>query len=132
MCHEKWTATRTLLRVPGRLVMMAVALALPLLVPSAAAPKRGPSSFVGGVAAGPLLNHAKVNYPRQLDTMVSGGVQTLRTSFNWSGVQPYESFDDVPAGERGRSRNEHGVPTDYTYTDHLVGTAAARRMRVLP
>jgi hypothetical protein len=112
--------------------MMAVALALPVLAPSAASAKRVPSSFVGVVADGPLLNDANVNYAKQLDTMVSGGVETLRTSFNWSGVQPYESFADVPAGQRARFRDEDGVPTDFSFTDRIVETAADRRMRVLP
>jgi hypothetical protein len=111
--------------------MMAVALALPALLASPAA-ARVPASFVGVVADGPLLNDSNVNYAKQLDTMVSGGVETLRTSFNWSGVQPYERFADVPAAERDRFRNEHGVPTDYSHTDDLVASAAARHMRVLP
>lgn len=112
--------------------MMAVAPALLALPTAAAAAKPVPSSFAGVVADGPLLNDPNVNYARQLDTMVSGGVETLRTSFNWSGVQPYESFADVPASQRGRFRDEGGVPTDFSGTDRLVESAAARRMSVLP
>jgi hypothetical protein len=110
-------------------VAVSVAAGLPL---SAAAAGKVPSTFVGVVADGPLLNDPNVDYGKQLDTMVGGGVQTLRTSFNWSGGQPYETFDDVPAAQRDRYRDEGGVPTDYTETDRLVSTAAARRIRVLP
>jgi polysaccharide biosynthesis protein PslG len=112
---------------------MAVALALPAVASSpAAAAKRVPQSFVGVVADGPLLNDPNVRYDKQLDTMVGGGVQTLRTSFNWSGVQPYRNFAAVPAGQEDRFRDEHGVPTDFSGTDRIVRTAAERRMRVLP
>src|SRR3954452_12035488 len=133
MRHSNWTGARTLLRMRGRLVIFAVAVPLLLiLAPGSAAAKRVPSSFVGVVADGPLLKDPNVNYTEQLDTMVAGGVETLRTSFNWSAVQPYKSFDDVPAGQKKRYRDEHGVPTDYSGTDSLVGTAAARHMSVLP
>src|SRR3954452_11407716 len=133
MRHSNWTGARTLLRMRGRLVIFAVAVPLLLiLAPGSAAAKRVPSSFVGVVADGPLLKNPNVNYTQQLDTMVSGGVQTLRTSFNWSGVQPYKSFADVPAAQRDRFRDEHGVPTDFSGTDRIVETAAARRIRVLP
>jgi hypothetical protein len=113
--------------------MMAVALSLLAILPSgASAAKKVPSSFMGVVADGPLLTDPNVKYTSQLDTMVGGGVETIRTSFNWSGVQPYARFADVPAGQLDRFRNEHGVPTDYAETDRLVSTAAARRIRVLP
>src|SRR4051794_15289850 len=113
MRHARWTGTRTLLRVRGRLVIMAVAFALPLIASSpAAAAKHVPQSFVGVVADGPLLNDPKVDYDKQLDTMVGGGVQTLRTSFNWSGVQPYRNFDAVPAGEERPLRHQHRGPPD--------------------
>lgn len=91
-----------------------------------------PSSFVGVVADGPLLTDPNVDYAKQLDTMVSGGVQTLRTSFNWAGVQPYHRFEQVPPDVRDRFRDENGIPTDYTETDRLVSTAASRHMVVLP
>jgi hypothetical protein len=113
--------------------MMATALALLGVVASDAhAAARVPSSFVGVVADGPLLSDPNVNYADQLDMMVTGGAQTIRTSFNWSGVQPYRSFADVPDGQRDRFRDVGGVPTDFTETDRLVSTAAARRMLVLP
>jgi hypothetical protein len=113
--------------------MMATALALlGLAATDAHAEARVPSSFVGVVADGPLLSDPNVDYVSQLKMMVAGGAETIRTSFNWSGVQPYKSSSHVPAGLRDRFRDENGVPTDYTETDRLVSTAAERRMRVLP
>lgn len=113
--------------------MMAVALLLPAsLLPSGAATAKVPSSFMGVVADGPLLADPNVDFGKQVGSMVGGGVQTIRTSFNWSGVQPYATLADVPAEQRDRFHVEHGVPTDFTTTDNLVSTAAARHMRVLP
>jgi hypothetical protein len=113
--------------------MMATAVVLlGVVTADARAATRVPASFVGVVADGPLLSDPNVDYASQLKMMVSGGVETLRTSFNWSGVQPYKSFSQVPDAERGRFRNEGGVPTDFTVTDRFVATAAERRMQVLP
>lgn len=113
--------------------MMAVALLLPAsLLASAAAAAKVPPSFMGVVADGPLLADPNVDYRDQVSAMVGGGVQTIRTSFNWSGVQPYATLAEVPAEQRDRFKVERGVPTDYSGTDGLVGTAAARHMRVLP
>jgi hypothetical protein len=113
--------------------MMATALALlGVATADARAAARVPASFIGVVADGPLLSDPNVNYASQLNMMVTGGVQTIRTSFNWSGVQPYKNFSQVPDGDRDRYRNEGGVPTNYADTDRLVSTAAERRMRVLP
>jgi hypothetical protein len=115
-----------------------VALALSALLvapaPAGAAKRPGkvPSTFVGTVADGPLLENPAVDFYEQLDTMVSSGVQTLRTVFNWSGAQPYASFAEVPEEQRDRYRDEGGVPTDYAAIDGLVLGAAQRRIKVLP
>jgi hypothetical protein len=112
---------------------MAVAVSLVAGVPSgASAARKVPPAFMGVVADGPLFSDPNVDYAKQLVTMVGGGVETLRTSFNWSGVQPYKTFADVPPAQRDRFRDENGVPTDYTETDRIVSTAAARRISVLP
>jgi hypothetical protein len=64
--------------------------------------------------------------------MVSSGVQTIRTVFNWADAQPYASFADVPPDQASRYRDEGGVPTDYTEIDRLVTKAAGRRLAILP
>ena len=112
---------------------MAIALGLMCVHATIAnAAKPVPSSFIGVVADGPLLTDPTVDYAKQLDTMVTAGVQTLRTSFNWSGIQPYETSAQVPPALRDRFQDEGGTPTDFTETDRLVSTAAARRVVVLP
>jgi hypothetical protein len=116
-----------------RALFLALALAALAATPSAAAkPKKVPSSFMGTVADGPLLENPAVDFAAQLDTMVTSGVQTTRTVFNWSGAQPYESFDGVPEEQRDRFRDENGVPTDYSAIDAFVTGAAERRITVLP
>jgi hypothetical protein len=115
------------------LMLMAACLALLGAGPAdAKRPKKVPSAFLGTVADGPLYENPTVDFAAQLDTMVTSGVQTMRTVFNWSAAQPYESFDDVPEEERDRYRDEGGVPTDYSRTDLVMSTAAERRIKVLP
>jgi hypothetical protein len=98
----------------------------------ATAATKVPSTFVGAVADGPLLTNPAVDFAGQLDTMVSSGVQTMRTVFNWAAAQPYKRFSDVPPDQVSRYRDEGGVPTDYTEIDRLVTQAAARRLAILP
>jgi hypothetical protein len=115
------------------LAVAALVLALVAAAPAGAArPKKVPSTFMGVVADGPLLENPDVDFTAQLDTMVSSGVQTMRTVFNWSGAQRYKTFDEVPAEERDRYHDEGGVPTDYSAIDKLVQGAAERRITVQP
>jgi hypothetical protein len=120
--------------VIGR-ALIAVALALALVAPAQAdakRPRKVPANFFGTVADGPLTENPAVDFAAQLDTMVTSGVQTMRTVFNWSGSQPYQTFDEVPAEQRDRFRDENGVPTDYSKIDAVVLAAAQRRIAVLP
>jgi hypothetical protein len=115
--------------------MMAMALALAVGLSTPAGAKRirkVPSSFMGVVADGPLLQSRKVDFAAELDRMVVNGVQTARTVFNWSGAQPYATFDDVPEAERPNFTDENGVPTNWAPTDKLVAGAAERRLKLLP
>jgi hypothetical protein len=110
-------------------------LALSLVAASAADAKglkKVPAGFTGVVADGPLLTNPSVDFPAELDRMVTNGVQSMRIVFNWAGAQPYASFDQVPAEQRDRFRDEGGVPTDYTEIDRAVTGAAERRISVLP
>ena len=106
--------------------------AMPAGADAAKRPKKVPSTFMGTVADGPLLENPAVNFATELDRMVTTGVQTMRTVFNWSGAQPYATFDEVPAEQRDKYRDEGGVPTDYSAIDAVVATAAERRIVVLP
>ena len=64
--------------------------------------------------------------------MVTAGVESVRLSFYWAPMQPYRSWDQVPAAEAGRFRDGAGVPTDFRATDRIVGLAAARGLSLLP
>jgi hypothetical protein len=116
-----------------RLAILAAVAAAAIPAPAAeASARRVPATFMGTVADGPLLLNPAVDFGRELDTMVSSGVQTTRTVFNWAGAQPYASFDQVPGDQRSRFRDENGVPTDYSEIDRLVAGAAQRRLVLLP
>jgi hypothetical protein len=124
---------RSVRELSMRALILAISLLAVAAAPAEAAkPKKVPSTFMGTVADGPLLENPAVDFAAQLDTMVTSGVQTMRTVFNWSGAQPYESFDEVPEEQRERFRDENGVPTDYSAIDAFVAGAAARRIAVLP
>jgi hypothetical protein len=118
-----------------RRVVIAIALALLSSLPMAASAdariKKTPPNFFGVVADGPLFNMG-FDLGTQYNRMVTNGVQSMRTVFNWAAVQPYQSFDQVPEAERDRFRDEDGVPTDYTALDQLVSGAAQRRISLLP
>lgn len=113
-------------------MIILAAAALALLAPAAARAAAVPKTFFGAVADGPLLLDFRVDLNRQFDSMVTSGVQTSRTVFNWAGAQPYRRFRDVPPDQRARYRSEGGVPTDYAEIDRLVTVAAQRRLKLLP
>jgi hypothetical protein len=97
----------------------------------ATAGARVPQGFVGMMVDGPLFD-SHLNLGRQLDTMVSSGVETLRIVFNWAAAEPYARWADVPVGRRGRFTNIGGRPIDFTTTDRLVGLAAQRGLTIMP
>jgi hypothetical protein len=94
--------------------------------------KKVPQNFMGVDADGPLFTNPAVDLGSEMGRMLRNGVQTMRTVFNWSGAQPYASFDDVPPDQVDRYRDEGGVPTDYSDIDNQVTQAAMKRVSVLP
>jgi hypothetical protein len=115
------------------LVITVLALSLVAVAPAAAkAPKKVPAAFVGVVGDGPLLHDPTVDLSNQFDRMVGNGAQSMRIMFNWGEAQPYPSFDKVPPDQASRFRDENGVPTDYTFTDQIVSSAAQRHLALLP
>ncbi len=106
----------------------AVGLMAASAVPASA---RVPQGFAGMVIDGPF-SYPGMDQGAELDQMVASGVQSVRTDFNWSSMQPYSSFRTVPAARRGQFVNIDGLPLNLAVTDNLVGLAAARRMTVLP
>jgi hypothetical protein len=105
---------------------------------AAATPARQvPREFVGTVADGPLFDDAALSntgtsLSRELDRMVSAGVESIRLSFYWAPMQPYRAWDDVPPGDRAAFRDGAGVPTDFRTTDRVVELAAKRGLTLLP
>jgi len=91
-----------------------------------------PQGFVGMVVDQPTWPDPFVSVAQQLDVMVASGVESVRVVFDWSTVQPYQSWADVPANEQGQFVDVGGIPTDFTTLDQLVGLAAARGLTVLP
>jgi hypothetical protein len=101
---------------------------------TAAKPAAVPPGFVGMDVDGPLfpVTSPGLDLPTQMDTMVSSGVQSLRTTFDWASAQPYRGWSDIPAADKTEFTNVAGVPTNFTELDEIVELAAQRRLTVMP
>jgi Glycosyl hydrolase family 53 len=95
-------------------------------------PPKVPQGFAGVVIDEPVWPDPFIDLSKQLDVMVSGGVESVRAVFDWASAQPYKSWADVPADRRSEFVDVGGIPTDVAPIDELVGLAAARGMTVLP
>jgi polysaccharide biosynthesis protein PslG len=92
-----------------------------------------PQGFVGVDVDGPLFGpDTPINFPNQLKSMVSNGVQSVRVAFSWAAAQPYETDADVPDDQTDNFTDVGGVPTSFQFTDMVVGDAAKERITVLP
>jgi hypothetical protein len=91
-----------------------------------------PAGFVGMNISSPLFPVDGVDVSKQLHTMVSSGVQTIRVVFNWSYAQPYSSWSKVPSADRSQFTDIGGIPTRFDQFDQLVGMAAGLGLRVFP
>src|SRR5579859_3664230 len=71
---------------------------------------------------------------RQLDLMVSSGVEGVRVVFDWSLAQPYRTWSDVPGDQTQNFASDgvDGVPTNFAALDALVAQAAAHGLALLP
>jgi hypothetical protein len=121
----------------GRRCRLTAALLLAIAAggPATAKPLRHPrvpSRFVGMVVDSPTWPDKSVNLAHQLKLMVATGVQSLHVVFDWAQSQPYASWDQVPAADRGRFRDVTGVPTDFSALDRLVTLTAECRLTLLP
>jgi polysaccharide biosynthesis protein PslG len=95
------------------------------------APRAVSGEVVGVTLSGPALT-ANVNLGQQLDAAVGAGVESLRVAVNWSALQPYEHWSEVPAAQRGEFSQTPGAPTRFVDLDRIVAGAAARRLSLLP
>jgi hypothetical protein len=114
-----------------RLLPALVLLALLGAAPSASAAV--PKHWLG-VSFGPeyVQREAKGNLGAELARMRRSGVGSARFALYWSHVQPYPSMAAVPPDQRRNFRDVGGIPTDFRYLDQLVGTAAQKRLALLP
>jgi arabinogalactan endo-1,4-beta-galactosidase len=90
-----------------------------------------PNFFVGVNVDGPAVSQ-QVDLAGQMDTMVSSGVESVRLVFNWSDLQPFESWSQIPASKASQFTDAGGIPTDYQGTDYEVALAAQRGLSVMP
>jgi len=111
------------------LVVLAAALAGP--VASADARRVVPGGFFGTVLDGPM-QESGFGLSGETAQMSRSGVESVRFSAYWHIAQPYASFAAVPEKERGRYRNEGGVPTYWFDIDRMVRAAAQRGLRSMP
>ena len=101
--------------------------------PKASIPGPVPQGFVGVDVDGPMFGpDTPINFSNQLKTMVSSGVQSVRVAFSWAAAQPYKTAADVPSDKTADFTDVGGVPTNFKFTDMVVGDAAQARISVLP
>ena len=109
-------------------LLLSLLIVLAAAAPAAGAERRVPQGWLGVTADGPLSAADGGEWNR----MVASGVESVRVPVSWSAMQPYAGAADVPPSERLRFRDARGVPTDFSALDAVVGTAAARRLELLP
>jgi hypothetical protein len=98
-----------------------------------ASPTPVPQGFVGVDVDGPMFGpDTPINFPNQLKTMVSSGVQSVRLAFSWAAAQPFKTDADVPEDRKADFTDVGGVPTSFKFSDMVVGDAARERVTVLP
>ena len=133
--HKLAVMSRMSLAAGAVAVTLAVGLGLPGAGQAAGARQPStpvPQGFVGMVVDQPVWPDPYVDLPGQLDTMVASGVESIRVVFDWSQMQPYPSWSDVPADVRSQFVDVAGIPTNFTTVDALMGLAAQRGLTVLP
>jgi hypothetical protein len=110
-----------------------IALCALAVAPASAGARRSvPQGFVGMNAEGPTLQPNIANLATEMNVMVRAGVESVRTVFPWADEQPFPNAGSIPAGQASRYRDVNGIPTNFAYTDRIVGLAALRHLSVLP
>lgn len=104
-----------------------------LLVPATAAHAAAavPKTFFGTVVDGPMLDPG-APIESELKVMKQTGLGYVRLPIHWTVVQPYASWDAVPAERRADFTDLEGVPSDVRALDRWVRGAAKLGLRVLP
>jgi Glycosyl hydrolase catalytic core len=86
-------------------------------------------SFFGVMANGPL-NAPGVDLINEGAVMKANGVGTIRLPVQWPTLQPYASFEQIPASAHQYFTNVGGIPTDFSATDAQIGAAARNNLDV--
>jgi hypothetical protein len=128
-------------RLPLRRAVLASAFVLAVLALVLAASARAgssppaavPQGFVGVDVDGPVYGlDNSVDFDNQVGSMVTNGVQSIRSAFNWAVAEPYPSWAKVPKVDRDEFVNVGGKPFSFSQTDTIVGSAAQHGVTVLP
>lgn len=90
-----------------------------------------PLGFIGMVADNQAVEPG-MNINSEFTGMAASGVESVRVPFNWSQADPYPTWDDVPTEQRRRFTDFRGHPYDFSFTDRVMGAAAAHGLDVLP
>jgi hypothetical protein len=114
----------------GVLLALLLAAALAAAAPAEAG-RRVPAGFVGTNIDGPLMKDSEL-LKSQMKPMLQAGIESIRMTFDWSRIQPYESIEDVPPDFLPYYPLVDGRPTDFRATDERVRRAAKRGMSVMP
>lgn len=124
--------------LPGIAIGGAVAVAIALAACGSSGERHRGSSHpahagpvIGVMFDGPVLG-PRVNLDRQVDLAATSGVQSLRIAVDWAAMQPYRDAASVPAADRSQFQTADGVPTRFSGLDRIIGSAARRRLTVLP
>jgi len=86
-------------------------------------------TFFGVMANGPL-DAPGVDLAKEGAVMRASGVGTIRLPVQWPLLQPYASFEQIPASAHRYFTNVGGIPTDFSTTDAHIAAAARNRIEV--
>jgi hypothetical protein len=90
-----------------------------------------PKRFIGVMADGPVVDGV-LPLETELRRMAGAGAGSVRVPLHWSVAQPYASWDEVPPSERDDLVDVGGIPTDFSFSDRVIGTAARTGLHLLP
>lgn len=93
-------------------------------------PRLQPTFF--GVATDNVLLDGQVDLNAQLARMRAVGTGSIRFPIYWSGVQPYQSWSEIPAPARALFTSEHGRPMSFRQIDREIVAFARHGMHMLP
>jgi hypothetical protein len=68
----------------------------------------------------------------QLRAIAKAGAGSVRWALNWSDMQPYRSWADVPAARRQDFSDAGGIPTDFRASDRFLAAAVRAHVEPLP